>query len=336
VDGDRHAWEQPGAHEEAPGVWRIPLPLPGDSLKAVNVYAVADGDRLVMIDGGWAREDAAELLTAALGSIGFAPADIREFLVTHIHRDHYTLAVALRRAHGSTVALGAGEQACLDAFHTVTVHPDVAALYEAGAVELSRMLAGWHGERDLTDYEYPDRWLGDGIDIPLTSRTLRVIATPGHTRGHVVFHEPEGGVLFAGDHVLPHITPSIGIELARPPSPLRDYMASLRTVRALPDARLLPAHGPAAPSVHVRVDELLAHHEQRLELMLAAVERGAATAFDVALAIGWTRRNRRFAELDMFNQMLAVHETVAHLTLLVEAGELTARAHDRILHYSRD
>ena len=48
---DRHAWEQPGAHEEAPGVWRIPLPLPGDSLKAVNVYAVADGDRLVMIDG---------------------------------------------------------------------------------------------------------------------------------------------------------------------------------------------------------------------------------------------------------------------------------------------
>ena len=38
-DADRHAWERPGAFEVAPGVHRIPLPLPGDALKAVNVYA---------------------------------------------------------------------------------------------------------------------------------------------------------------------------------------------------------------------------------------------------------------------------------------------------------
>ena len=49
---DRHAWELPGAHEEAPGVYRIPLPLPGDHLKAVNVYAITDGDELVLIDAG--------------------------------------------------------------------------------------------------------------------------------------------------------------------------------------------------------------------------------------------------------------------------------------------
>ena len=59
---DRHAWEQPGAHEEAPGVYRIPLPLPGDHLKAVNVYAIADGDRLVLVDGGWALAESMELL----------------------------------------------------------------------------------------------------------------------------------------------------------------------------------------------------------------------------------------------------------------------------------
>ena len=40
---DRHAWERPGAHEVAPGVHRIPLPLPGDSLKAVNVYVTVTG-----------------------------------------------------------------------------------------------------------------------------------------------------------------------------------------------------------------------------------------------------------------------------------------------------
>jgi hypothetical protein len=42
----------------------------------------------------------------------------------------------------------------------------------------------------------------------------------------------------------------------------------------------------------------------------------------VAQAVPWTRRRRRFADLDTFNQMLAINETVAHLELLVEQGKL--------------
>lgn len=332
---DRHAWEQPGAHEEAPGVYRIPLPLPGDHLKAVNVYAVADGDEVVMIDGGWALSDAEELLTESLGRIGYGLGDVREFLVTHVHRDHYTQAIAVRRAFGTAVALGEGERACLDAIRTVTVHPDIATLYEAGAVELSKLLADWHGERDLANWADPDRWLPDGIDIELKTRTLRVIATPGHTRGHVVFHDPSANALFAGDHVLPHITPSIGIELARPESPLRDYLSSLRLVRALPDARLLPAHGPTAPSTHTRVEELLDHHEERLTATAEVVASGASTGFEVANAITWTRHQRTFDELDMFNQMIAVHETMAHLEVLVERGWLARSVVDGIVHFAR-
>src|SRR5690349_4244509 len=67
----RHAWERPGAHPVAPGIHRIPLPLPGDSLKAVNVYAVADGDELVLVDGGWALAEAEQLLGQALAEIGY-------------------------------------------------------------------------------------------------------------------------------------------------------------------------------------------------------------------------------------------------------------------------
>jgi glyoxylase-like metal-dependent hydrolase (beta-lactamase superfamily II) len=332
---DRHAWEQPGAHEEAPGVYRIPLPLPGDHLKAVNVYAVADGERIVMIDGGWALEQADELLKSALDSIGYGLADVREFLVTHVHRDHYTQAIAVRRAYGTPVSLGEGERASLEAMRTVTVHPDIATLREAGAIELSEAMAQWRGERDLTNWEDPDRWLGDGVDLPLETRTLRVIATPGHTRGHVVFHDAAANALFAGDHVLPHITPSIGIELERPRSPLRDYLASLRLVKALPDARLLPAHGPVAASTHSRVDELLGHHEERLTATADAVVAGASTGFAVANVLGWTRHHRRFADLDMFNQIMAVHETMAHLEVLVERGALTRTTLDGIVHFAR-
>jgi len=329
-----HEWELPGAHEQAPGVWRIPLPLPGDGLRAVNVYAIADGERLVMIDGGWSMQGSAELLAQALCPIGFEPADIREFLVTHVHRDHYTLAVALRREHGSSVSLGEGERVTLEAIGTLSAAHEATQLRAAGAFRLAEKLALWSGPPETPDFELPDRWLADGIELPLQSRTLRVIATPGHTRGHVVFHDPDARVLFAGDHVLPHITPSIGFEFPRPPSPLRDYLASLRLVRALPEARLLPAHGPAAPSVHLRVDELLAHHEKRLAAMLGAVLAGADTAFEVARAVGWTRRETPFDELNTFNQFMAVQETQAHLTVLVEAGELTESAQDGVVHYS--
>jgi glyoxylase-like metal-dependent hydrolase (beta-lactamase superfamily II) len=330
----RHAWEQPGAHEVAPGVHRIPLPLPGDSLKAVNIYAISDGDQVVLIDGGWALEEAEALLADSLASLGYVLGDVCEFLVTHLHRDHYTQAVALRRHHGGKVSVGEGERACLELIHTITSHPDVERLHEAGAIELSRMLAQWHGERDLLNWEQPDRWLANGIDLPLNTRTLRVIATPGHTRGHVVFHDADAQALFAGDHVLPHITPSIGVELNRPPSPLRDYLGSLELIRALPDARLLPAHGPVTASVHDRIDELLAHHEQRLAATADCIEHGAHTAFEIAQQLTWTRRLRTFDELDVFNQCLAIFETMAHLRVLVERRLLTEATVDGIAYFS--
>jgi len=318
---DRHAWERPGAFEVAPGVHRIPLPLPNDGLKAVNVYAISDGDHVVCIDGGWAIEEAGTLFGAALKTIGYELGDVRDFLVTHLHRDHYTNAVAVRREHGSRVSVGEGERACLDLIRAGDRTPDIDRLVEAGAPELAAALSGVEIPRD-DNWEDPDRWLPDAVDLPLETRTLRAINTPGHTIGHLVFHDPAHNVLFAGDHVLPHITPSIGVELNRRPSPLRDYLASLELVRAMPDARLLPAHGPATDSVHARVDELLQHHADRLADTLSAVEAGAHTAWEVGCALPWTRRRHRLPDMDVFNQVLAVNETMAHLRVLAERGRL--------------
>lgn len=332
---DRHSWERPGAHLVAPGVHRIPLPLPGDNLKAVNTYAISDGDGLVMIDGGWAMADSTAILERGLDEIGFRLADVQEFLVTHLHRDHYTQAIAVRRITGTTVALGDGEQASLTAIRELTVHPEVARLRRAGAFELSSMLTDWRGERDLADWEDPDRWLPDGVDIPLRSRTLRVVATPGHTTGHVVFHDASAGTLFAGDHVLPHITPSIGVELVRPESPLRDYLRSLRLILTMPDSRLLPAHGPVTESTHARVEALLNHHDLRLSATAEAVANGADTGLAVATVLGWTRRQRRLDELDLFNKILAIDETVAHLDVLVERGWLTRTVVSGVAHYAQ-
>ncbi len=197
------------------------------------------------------------------------------------------------------------------------------------------MLEKWRGDHDRTYWEYPDRWLTDGIDLPLQTRTLRAIHTPGHTAGHMVFHDADANLLFAGDHVLPHITPSIGVEMVRPETPLRDFLASLQLVRALPDARLLPAHGPVTASTHARVDELLAHHDERLAQTAAAVDGGAHTIHEVARVLPWTRRHHKLEDLDLFNTILAINETAAHLDVLVERGWLARTAVDGVGQYTR-
>jgi glyoxylase-like metal-dependent hydrolase (beta-lactamase superfamily II) len=103
---------------------------------------------------------------------------------------------------------------------------------------------------------------------------------------------------------------------------LSQYLGSLRLMLTLPDARLLPAHGPVSESTHTRVDELLAHHELRLEQTLAVASAGPVTAFATAAALPWTRRKRALADLDPMNQLLAVGETAAHLEVLVVRGQL--------------
>lgn len=60
-------WTSPGAFEVFPGVYRIPLPLPSDALKAVNVYALVDGDGLVLVDSGWAVPAASTVLEDSCG-----------------------------------------------------------------------------------------------------------------------------------------------------------------------------------------------------------------------------------------------------------------------------
>ena len=129
---------------------------------------------------------------------------------------------------------------------------------------------------------YPDTWLDGDHPIAVGSRTLDAVHTPGHTQGHFVFADHAAGLLFAGDHVLPTITPSIGFEPVPVEQPLRDFLGSLTKVRQLPDLRLLPAHGPVAPSSHARIDELLDHHETRLRQCLEALGGGAGTAYEVA------------------------------------------------------
>jgi glyoxylase-like metal-dependent hydrolase (beta-lactamase superfamily II) len=153
--------------------------------------------------------------------------------------------------------------------------------------------------------------------------TIVAHSTPGHTRGHMVFEDAVDGLLFTGDHVLPRITPSVGFERAPHHLPLRSYLDSLQFCLTRSETRMLPAHGAVADDVGSRVEELLAHHEQRLKEILGLVAAGAETAHDVARQMRWTRREHTIDELGKVHGMTAVLEVVAHLELLVAQAEIS-------------
>lgn len=330
-------WHVPGCYNVAPGVHRIPLQIP-DVLRAINVYAVEDGDGVVLIDSGWDLGPTRDELAEGLKQIGFGLTDIRRFVVTHFHRDHYTLGVRLRREFGIPLALGRGEGPSLEVAHSGRERPyttQLTTLRGHGGAAVAASVADLLTEEflDPAIWEDPDEWVEDGAVIALQNRTLRAIHTPGHTQGHLVLHDPAAGLLFSGDHILRHITPSIGFEPAPGQAVLEDYLRSLRAVRTLPDAQLLPAHGPVGASVHSRVDELLAHHDARLAATADAVAMGATTAHDVAQLLTWTRHDWHFADLKPFHQMLAVIETLAHLVYLVDRGEMRMDEREATTHF---
>ncbi|MFC5746774.1 MBL fold metallo-hydrolase [Actinomadura rugatobispora] len=326
-------WTEPGAHPVAPGVHRIPLKLPIDSLHSVNVYVIEDPDGLVVVDSGWPLPDSRAALSAGLRTLGHRLEDVAQFLVTHAHWDHYGQALALREAFGARVRIGRGESLSIEAMVAARGRPHLSQarlLRGCGAPALAdevEAMDGDGGEGVVLDTA-PDAWLDDGERVALGRRGLDVFATPGHTRGHVVLRDAAAGLLFAGDHVLPHISPSIGLESAPEPKPLRSYLESLRVVRDMPDTLLLPAHGQVTGSVHTRIDELIEHHRERLDIAAAQVRSGHSTAFEVARAMPWTRRQRKLDDLDVFSRMLAVLEIDAHLDVLVDQGVLDSQVSD--------
>lgn len=335
----RGRWTEPEPELVAPGVHRVPLPLPGDSLRAVNVYVLEAADGLILVDGGWDVPEGRSALDDGLAHVGATAHDIRRVLVTHVHRDHYTLGAAIGRRTGARVGLGRGERENVRLLQEADRQPfslQFRRLRELGDLDLVERVQRDPALRDVVEdvWSSPDEWLEEGCLALEGGRLLDVVETPGHTVGHVVFHDLENALLFAGDHVLPTITPSLGLELAPSVDPLGQFLASLTVVRSRPDARLLPAHGGVASSVHARVDELLEHHGRRLDRALERASGAGATAREVAAQLCWTRKDWRLHELDVFNEMLAVLETGAHLDLLVAQGRLQRDVSPEGLRYT--
>ncbi|MFZ0665991.1 MAG: MBL fold metallo-hydrolase, partial [Acidimicrobiales bacterium] len=240
-------------------------------------------------------------------------------LVTHIHPDHYGLAGRVRDESGAWIGL----------------HPDDAVMLRARYVDVDDLLekmrgllefSGVPGDtvpdlnmasmmiRSQVDMAEPDVLFEDGKEVEVPGWDLRTIWTPGHSPGHVCFHSERNKFLLSGDHVLPRITPNIGVHTQQIPNPLGDFLESLLKVQNLAVEEVFPAHEYRFSDLRGRLDAIILHHADRLaEIESLLTERPGMTAWEMAVNLKWSRP---WDEIPQFMQRAAVGETLAHLVLL--------------------
>lgn len=328
--------------EHGGGVWSIEVPIPDNPLGHTLVHVIETDSGPVLIDTGWDDPTSWDALTAGLAELSLGITDIHGVLITHHHPDHHGLSGQVREESGAWLAMHAADTEVVK--RTRGAEPAVwlefltRKLAAAGApdehIEPLRRARTSGGTRTLPGLRaaVPDREIVPGDLLPLPGRRLRAIWTPGHTPGHVCLHldeehptnRPGNGRLFSGDHLLPGITPHIGLyedpDDATVTDPLGDYLASLERIGRLAPAEVLPAHQHAFTDAAGRVRELLTHHEDRLRDLQALLAQ-PLTAWQIAERMEW---NRPWEQIPHGSRNIAVSEAEAHVRRLVKLGHAEA------------
>jgi len=251
-----------------------------------NCYLISGAEEFLIVDPGSPYEDEQAALAECVDDLirkdRLAP---REIVLTHVHPDHVAgvdaLNAFLETNHGRRVPVAA---------HRLTAE-------------------SLKGHLDV------DRFIEDDEVIVLgeDSIGLRALYTPGHARGHLCFYEERTGALLSGDNIV-----GFGSVLIDPPDGnMRDYLASLARMRALPNLSVLfGGHGPPIANPYEKIDEYISHRQQREELILDAVRKGAATPKEIVA--------RAYLDVSPKAHAMAERAVLAHLEKL-EADGLVVR-----------
>ncbi len=306
------------SREIYPDIFKISLPFPGKQPGPINVYLFL-GKKITLLDTGIIGD--VKYLRNALAGIGRDFSDIDQIVISHGHVDHYGAAHRIVKQSGGRASVAA--------------HADDVRLIETGddvpekiSKKFLRMMGVpflyiymmdilRHAFRFMVDNCVVDVVLKDGDDIVMGDYRGTVISTPGHSKGAICVYLKDENILFAGDHILEHITPN-ALVMLEPASVLprrlsqSEYYKSLAKIESLGSPMIYTGHGRDIDNLAKTTALYRSQYSERRSLILSTVSEGEYDVYHIA--------RRVFPDLSGFNVFLqiylAVSEVYTHLQVL--------------------
>lgn len=168
---------------------------------SINAFLVNTGTKLILIDtgAGLLYGDCCGKLMANLRAAGYAPEQVDEILLTHLHKDHVGGVLAGGKMAFPNAVLRVSQ---VDAAYWLTVSNKaqapgfLASFFDSAATALAPYQAAGH----FKPFALEGSGEGDGTRL---EAGIRAVAAPGHTPGHTMYEiDSDGKMLFVwGDIV---------------------------------------------------------------------------------------------------------------------------------------
>lgn len=293
--------EQYGLH-----LIRIDLPF---RLDHVNCFLAEGENGWKLIDAGLHDERTVTRWDKELDG-----KEVTDIILTHYHPDHFGYAGGLQQKLNARVSMSkidaaSGLRAWQEPFlEQLSTHYALAGIPEPIANGMEDNTRSFISR--VTPYPQVDHYLEEGEKIVIGKYEYEVIFTPGHSDGLVNFYNAEKSILLSTDHILPRITPNISYWFHGDENPLETYLASLEKIKKLDADLVIPSHGKPFHGANERIDEIIKHHDERLETLLSIIrEQNEIAIFDASEKLF----NKK---LNIHETRFAVGETLAHLEYL--------------------
>lgn len=305
------------------GIYRIAVPLPNNPLRSLNSFLIQGKDRNLLIDTGFNHSECLAALSASLDELGVDKEQTDIFL-THLHADHIGLCERIA-APGSRILMGRTDLAYMQRMSQPGYWDSMDPYYVSLGFSPAELDENKHshpfvrfGPENAREYTAVD----EGHVFDLGHYRLQTVETPGHTPGHMCLHDPAEKLLFCGDHIIFSITPNIatwpGFE-----NPLAHYQQSLKKVQALDVSLALSAHRDPSGDCKQRIEELLAHHRERLAETLEIVQaQPGLNGYEIAARMRWQIRAKSWVDFPINQKWFATGEAAAHLEALLAQGAI--------------